>query len=382
MNVEHDEPHLVAGANDFEAAVVTVDDELDVVAPLQDLNEEQGREAEEFAIAFLSKVLRLRGVRIDRLQFLHSELHKRGYSREAIERALAENPAVAAVSPAMLDEIALAAIEFETRKSTLLSLAAGIPGGLAMIGTVPGDITQFYVHAFRIMQKVAYIYGWSSFLEDTDEIDDETLGKLASFLGVMMGVGGASASVTQFATNVARPAVQRQIAGVALTKTAWYTPMKQVLRVIGVHVTKDSFAKAASKIVPVIGGVVSGSLTYMTLGVQSRRLMVHLREVPPPGVDAAEYLRLVREATADAEQQESGSGMAAARERAMSAVSDASDFFRPVDLDGDGIVDEARALTAVKDAGATAKGFATGASDRLSTLFQRKRESESGSERE
>lgn len=52
----------------------------------------------------------------------------------------------------MLDDVAESVINFETGKSTALSFAAGLPGGFAMIGTVPADITQFYVHAFRIMQ--------------------------------------------------------------------------------------------------------------------------------------------------------------------------------------------------------------------------------------
>lgn len=132
------------------------------------------------------------------------------------------------------------------------------------------------------MQKIAYIYGWQSFLNDIEDIDDETLGMLAAFLGVMMGVGGASASVSLFAVQVARPAVQKKIASVALTKTAWYLPMKQTLRVIGVQITKQSFAKTVSKVVPVVGGVVSGSLTFVTLNTQSKRLMKHLRELPPP----------------------------------------------------------------------------------------------------
>ncbi|WP_157773527.1 hypothetical protein [Brachybacterium vulturis] len=50
---------------------------------------------------------------------------------------------------------------------------------------------------------------------------------------------------------MARPAIQRQIAGVGLTKTAWCTPMRQVLRVIGVKFTKESFAKIVTKAVPV-----------------------------------------------------------------------------------------------------------------------------------
>ncbi|WP_460654010.1 hypothetical protein [Kribbella endophytica] len=256
--------------------------------------DDQDREAEQFAIAFLKKVVRLRGVRIDRMQFLRAELHKKGVGTAAIDRAVSENPAVAGLSPALLDEIARSVIDFETGKSTALSFAAGLPGGLAMIGTVPADITQFYVHAFRVMQKLAYLYGWQSFLDDIDDLDDESLGILAVFLGIMMGVGGASVSMSLFAAQVARPAVQRKIAGVALTKTAWYIPMKQTLRVIGVQVTKQSFAKAMSKVVPVVGGVVSGGLTFVTLRIQSQRLMDHLRELPPPNVDAEVYLAAVK----------------------------------------------------------------------------------------
>jgi hypothetical protein len=261
---------------------------------------EQDSEAEQFAIAFLKKVVRLRGVRIDRVQFLRTELHRRGVGSAAIERAVSENPAVAGISPVVLDEIAASVIEFETRKSTALSFAAGLPGGFAMIGTVPADITQFYVHAFRVMQKIAYIYGWQSFLDDIDDVDDESLGIFAVFLGIMMGVGGASVSVNLFAVQVARPAVQKKIASVALTKTGWYTPMKQTLKVVGVHVTKQSFAKTVSKVVPVVGGLVSGGLTFVTLRIQSKRLMAHLREVPPPNVDAEMYLAAVRRADEEA----------------------------------------------------------------------------------
>ena len=287
-----------AGEEILDADVDVVDDPALVV---NSLPEPEKAEAEEFAREFLLRVLRLRGVRIDREHFLRAELHKRGIGEATIARAVAENPAAAGIEPRMLDRIAAEVVEFETRKSAAMSFAAGIPGGFAMLGTIPGDITQFYVHAFRIMQKVAYVCGWTTFLEDTDEIDDETLGKLAAFLGVMMGVGGASATVTTFAANVARPALQKQITGVALTKTAWYTPMKQVLRVIGIKLTKDSFAKTVTKVVPVAGGVLSGGLTYATLRVQSGRLIKHMRELPPPHVDAEEYLCLVHVADGDSD---------------------------------------------------------------------------------
>lgn len=59
-------------------AVAGMPDVSDAEANLRDLTEEQNREAELFAVTFMKKVLRLRGVKIDRGQFLKSELHKRG----------------------------------------------------------------------------------------------------------------------------------------------------------------------------------------------------------------------------------------------------------------------------------------------------------------
>lgn len=341
--------------------------ESDPTEDLNELTDSQKLEAEQFAAEFLKRVLRLRGVRVDREHFLRSELQRRGVGASAIERALAENPAAAGIELAMLDRMAFEVVEFETRKSTAVSFAAGLPGGFAMIGTIPGDVTQFYVHAFRIMQKVAYVYGWKSFLSDTKDVDDETLGMLAAFLGVMMGVAGASTSVTAFAAQVARPAIQKKIAGVALTKTAWYTPMKQVLRVIGVKLTKDSFAKAVAKTVPVVGGVISGSLTYASLRIQSGRLIRHLRQLPPPNVDAEEYLRNLHRIDELEEEKERTS----LRGRIASAVdagprpgrADASDE----EPSGDG-----RSGAAVKDAGAAVRGAGAAVAGRVGAVFTRK----------
>lgn len=262
---------------------------------------DQDEEAVEYAKEFLKKVLRLRGVRIERTDFLKQELRKLALSQDQIERAIATTPVQAGLTLPQLDVLADKTIAFETNKSASASFIAGIPGGLAMLASVPGDLVQYYVHAFRIMQKLAYLYGWKELLSGMDEVDDETLGKLSIFLGVMLGVGGAAQSLTTFATQVARPALQKQIAGTALTKTAWYGPMKQVLKMVGIKVTKDSFAKTVTKVVPVAGGVISGGMTFVSLRSQSSRLKDHLRRIPPPGVDAQQYFLALTEADAEKE---------------------------------------------------------------------------------
>lgn len=344
---------------------------------INDLIGEQNREAEEFAKSFLKTVLRLRGVRIEREQFLRSELHKRGIAREVIDEAIATSPAAAGIDVVLLDDMVNAAIAFETRKSSALSFAAGLPGGFGLLATVPGDVTQFYVHAFRVMQKTAYVYGWQSFLEDSKEVDDETLGKLSMFLGVMLGVGGASSSLTVFAASVARPAIQKQVAGKALTKTTWYPVMKSTLRVIGVKLTKDSLAKTVTKVVPVAGGVISGGMTFVTLRGQSKRLMEHLRELPPPNVDAAEWRALVTRA--DAEEALRDNSVLSSVGGAVSNATETASTQARAALDGAGSAVKGAASgagSAVKGAasgaGSAVKGAASGASGRLKSLVRRK----------
>ena len=278
------------------------DDATEGVAELRDTIAQQDSEAEQYAIEFLKKVVRIRGVRITRDEFLRQELRKLHMSDEAIGRAVDSNPVLAGVSLTDLDKLADGIISFETNKSAAMSFAAGLPGGFAMLGTVPADLMQYYVHAFRIMQKLAYLYGWRELLSDMDEVDDETIGVLAVFFGVMLGVGGAAQSLTTFARSVAMPAFQKQLTKQALTKTSWYPVMKHCLRFIGINLTKKSFAQGVSKVIPVIGGVVSGGMTFVSLQSQSVRLKGHLRELPPPGVDAEVWKQSVSDATPDNEE--------------------------------------------------------------------------------
>lgn len=51
------------------------------------------------------------------------------------------------------------------------------------------------------MQKLAYLYGWQTFFEECDDVDDETLYEMAVLLGVMMGVGSANSMLTVIAKN-------------------------------------------------------------------------------------------------------------------------------------------------------------------------------------
>ena len=249
----------------------------------------QQPEVEQRALDFPAKVVRVPGVRVNRDEFLRQELRKLRMDDDAIARAIDSNPLLAGVALTEIDRLAEEAISYETNKSAAISFVAGIPGGFAMLGTIPADLMQYYAHALRIMQKLAYLYGWSELLPDGRETDDDTLGVLAVFFGVMLGVGGAAQSLTAFARVAAKTAYQNHATKRALMSITWYPVVKHSLRLIGINITKSTAAKGFSKIVPVIGGFVSSGLTFMALQSQSALLKEHLREIPPPGLSVEEW---------------------------------------------------------------------------------------------
>ena len=136
------------------------------------------------------------------------------------------------------------------------------------------------------MQKLAYLYGWRDLLAEVDAGEDETIGVLAVFFGVMLGVGGAAQSLTAFARIAAKTAYQKHVTKRALMSITWYPVVKYSLRVIGINITKNTFSKGVSKVLPIIGGFVSSGLTFTALQTPSSRLTGHLRQIPPAGFDA------------------------------------------------------------------------------------------------
>jgi hypothetical protein len=223
----------------------------------------------------LNAAAKLPGVRIDRDAYLRAAL-KRHCTEEQIELAVASNPAAAGIPVAVIRAVANDSINYETAKVTALSAAAGIPGGFAMIGTIPADIVQYFGHVLRIAQKLAYIYSWPDlFVEDGDSLDDATEGILTLFVGVMFGVQLAQAGVAKVSTMIAGQ-VLKKLPQQALTKGAIYPVVKKVAAYLGIRLTKQLFAGGVAKIVPVLGAVLSGGLTLATFLPMSKRLQKHL----------------------------------------------------------------------------------------------------------
>lgn len=99
------------------------------------------------------------------------------------------------------------------------------------------------------------------------------------FIGVMSGAQAAEEGVKVVA-EIAAKQVAKKLPQMALAKSAIYNVVKKVATFIGIKMTKDSFAKGLSKAVPILGGVVSGTITVATFGPMSKRLQKYLSSLP------------------------------------------------------------------------------------------------------
>lgn len=223
----------------------------------------------------MGTALAMPGVKVDRDDFLKKELCNY-CSQEQIEQAISTRP-IDIVPKEILDKIANACINSHTTKVTAISAAAGIPGGIAMAATIPEDMAQYYWHVFVLSQKLAYLYGFPDLRDENGNLTDTSSDILTLFVGVMMGAAAANQAIKEISKEFAKQVIKR-LPQKALTKTIYYPIIKQIAKWIGIKLTKDSFAKGVGKAIPILGGIISGGLTYATFRPCAKRLQHKLQE--------------------------------------------------------------------------------------------------------
>ena len=231
----------------------------------------------------------LPGAKVDRASYLASQLNSHCDDQQVVQ-AILSSPASAGISPSLIDKLADDCIRRHVLLASGVSFAAGVPGGFAMVGTIPADMAQFYWHALVMAQKLAYLYGWPDLLEE-GKVDEQTELHLTLLIGAMLGAAVASETLAELAKRFAEQTVRR-LPQQALTKTWYYPIVKQVGKWIGVSVTKRGFAGGVAKVVPVIGGVFSAGVTAATMRPMAKRLKNHLRTLRsalPVEVDAGPH---------------------------------------------------------------------------------------------
>ena len=250
----------------------------------------------------LAMAIKTPGVKIKRDVFLRKELVKY-CSEDVIEQAILYNPAKAGISKNLINKIAKSVISYETKKVSGISFVASLPSSVNMLaaaGAASADITSFFAHIFRVVQELAYLYGFQQFDFNEDNIDAETMDFLMVFLGVMFGVQGAASTLNKLADTVAKH-VSKKLAEKALTKGAIYPIIKNISTKLGIHMTKQVFADTVASAIPVIGSVASGGLTWGMFKPCCTKLQKNLMTY---NLCDPDFYRVVAEVEADVVQEE------------------------------------------------------------------------------
>lgn len=218
----------------------------------------------------ITAAIQIPGVKVDREAFL-CEIFK-SYSKIKLEAILQDGPVNAGIPREYLMKIAKSLVDKRTLTSSGASFVAGLPGGFAMAATIPADMLQFYAVALRLAQEIAYIYGEADLWENGHVIEEKVTNQLILYCGVMLGASGAAATVKAFAASLAKQALVK-LPKQALTQKFYFQIAKVVAKAVGIKMTKGLFAKGISKALPVVGGVVSGGITFISMRPMGKRLI-------------------------------------------------------------------------------------------------------------
>lgn len=240
--------------------------------------------------------LKIPGIKINREEFLKKEF-SRYYSDEIVRNIVEKNPLYANIPIETVDKIAKDVIQAERLCVSGISTALSVPGGFAMVATLPTDIAQYYGYMIRAMQKLLYLYGFPEI--DTTEgqlLDSATMNTLIICMGVMYGVAGANTALKSMAKALGL-GVEKKLINTALTKGTIYPIVKSVAKWFNVRMTKEIFAGFFKKSIPVVGGVIGGGITYATFKPCCERLKNTLKDtkLSNPDVKDEEIIEIVNE---------------------------------------------------------------------------------------
>ncbi len=188
--------------------------------------------------ATIEKVLAISANVVDREKFLIAAIGEY-VSEETAKKAVELGTDKAGIRRKLIDTIADQIITSEVNKASGLSVGAG-----STWATLPADIIQYFGFVVRIVQKLAYLYGYPEFIlyNDEETLDEDATEELAYLIAVMFGVE------------------------------------EQDEKAVGEKMGKLTLAKGAVAPVPILGGVLSGGLTYGTLRQNANRLKNNLSE--------------------------------------------------------------------------------------------------------
>ncbi|GAB2773360.1 hypothetical protein GCM10027039_38330 [Terrabacter koreensis] len=219
-------------------------------------------------IQTIGAVAKLPVVRVDRESFLRKE-----FAGSSHLEAIVEHGPHVVFTVEALEKKATAIVRRSTVKTSAVSFVTGMPANPAlMLPAGAADVASYFGFAINMAQQIAFLFGEDEIFDGgNDQLSEDAKIRIVAYLGVMFGAGGAAALVNQVSKK-AGANLGKKVASQALTKTVWYPVVKKVGAIIGQKITKKTVEKTITKAVPVLGGVVSGGITFVTFRPMGHRL--------------------------------------------------------------------------------------------------------------
>ena len=207
-------------------------------------------------LTFFSSLLQQPYMRVSREDFLKETF--RDFPN--LDKILDLGPVKAEVSRSTLRELAEGVKKHHRNKATVLSTIAGIPGGPAMLVSVPTDIIQLLANWLLGAQKIAYLYNYNF---DHEHCSDEE--KNVFFMAVLtIMVGQGAGNVGEKIIRSYGEAVAKNVASRLVFKAPIHKLVNTVAVKIGVgQVGKRTLSKTIIMGIPVVSGIINGIITYI-----------------------------------------------------------------------------------------------------------------------
>ncbi len=250
--------------------------------------------SEELTFNLLMNLGQSPPVRVGRRKYLEAAFK----GREGLDAILEKGPLAAGIPLEEIDRLAWNMVRLEAGRSAGLSFLTGLPGGgLGLAAGLTADVVQYYGVGLIILQKMLYLYNYDQdvFSEGLEQEE----GRLELFTACALAMFADELSL-RIAADAAHKGVP-ELTPEAARETAWkgankkavsqindklsakgipnFVKGKLVRKATGEMAEKLS-ARIAGKlvrVVPVIGGVVSGALTLNSMVPAGRRLRKYVR---------------------------------------------------------------------------------------------------------
>ena len=225
----------------------------------------------------VAQAVRLPGTAVNRAAYL-TEAFGRRHAHQ-LRDAIDTTPALAGLTPRDIDKIAKRSIGRDARRTTVLSIAAGIPGGMAAAATIPADLAQFYGYLIRCIQKLTYLYGWRDLIRISGGQADAASGSaLVIMLGVMAGDKQADAVLARLARLRAGGANDAALR-MALEAKALSREVAQISDTLTKRLAQRLGGQVVGKAMPLVGAVISGTISNADFYAMARRLQKQFKSL-------------------------------------------------------------------------------------------------------